>query len=119
MEIMARVAETTPEEYQQFAEGTTIFTAEEALAAFEDGDDTTSLPHTAGLINPFLVESGFTETEAPLEGLFDASFTADWVERQDGCDGDDRDRHRRPRTNSTPGPPRRRAAGTHDRHPGP
>jgi NitT/TauT family transport system substrate-binding protein len=84
MEIMARVAETTPEEYQQFAEGTTIFTAEEALAAFEDGDDTTSLPHTAGLINPFLVESGFTETEAPLEGLFDASFTADWVDRQDG-----------------------------------
>lgn len=84
MEIMARVAETTPEEYEQFAEGTTIFTAEEALAAFEDGDDTTSLPHTAGLINPFLVESGFTESEAPLEGLFDASFTADWVERQGG-----------------------------------
>ncbi len=84
MEIMARVAETTPEEYEQFAEGTTIFTAAEALAAFEDGDDTTSLPHTAGLINPFLVESGFTETEASLEGLFDASFTADWVERQGG-----------------------------------
>ncbi len=84
MEIMARVAETTPEEYEQFAEGTTIFTAEEALAAFEEGDDTTSLPHTAGLINPFLVESGFTEAEAPLEDLFDASFTADWVERQGG-----------------------------------
>ena len=82
LEIMARVAETTPEEYQEFAEGTTIFTAEEALAAFEEGDDTTSLPHTASLINPFLVESGFTEQEAPLEGLFDASFTADWVERQ-------------------------------------
>lgn len=84
LEIMARVAETAPEEYEEFAEGTTIFTAEEALAAFEDGEDTTSLPHTAELINPFLVESGFTEEEAPLEGLFDASFTADWVERQGG-----------------------------------
>ena len=79
---MAEVAETTVEEYASFAEGTTIFTAEEALAAFEDGDDTTSLPYTAELINPFLVESGFTEDEAPLDGLFDASFTADWVERQ-------------------------------------
>ena len=84
IEIMARVAETTPEEYEEFAEGTTIFSADEALAAFEDGDSTTSLPYTARLINPFLVESGFTEDEAPLDGLFDASFTADWVERQGG-----------------------------------
>jgi len=45
------------------------------------GDDTTSLQHTAELINPFLVDSGFTETEAPLDGLFDASFTQDWVDR--------------------------------------
>jgi len=68
--------------YLEFAEGTTIFSAEEALAAFEDGNDTTSLPYTAALINPFLVESGFTEAEASLEGLFDASFTADYVERK-------------------------------------
>jgi len=67
--IMAGVAETSVEEYEQFAEGTTLFTAEEALAAFQPGDDTTSLQHTAELINPFLVDSGFTETEAPLDGL--------------------------------------------------
>jgi hypothetical protein len=36
------------------------------------------------LINPFLVESGFTESEAPLDGLFDPSFTADYVERMGG-----------------------------------
>lgn len=81
LDILAGVAETSVEEYEEFAEGTTLFSAEEALAAFEDGDDTTSLPYTARLINPFLVESGFTEREAPLEGLFDRSFTADWVER--------------------------------------
>ncbi len=83
-EIMAGVAETSIEEYEQFAEGTTLFSAEEALAAFQPGDDTTSLQHTAELINPFLVDSGFTETEAPLDGLFDASFTQDWVDRAGG-----------------------------------
>lgn len=84
LEIMASVAETSVEEYLEFADGTTLFSADEALAAFEEGDTTTSLVHTAGLINPFLVESGFTESEAPLEGLFDSSFTADWVARQGG-----------------------------------
>lgn len=83
-ETMAEVAETTVEEYQQLAEGTTLFTAEQAAAAFQDGDDTTSLLHTARLINPFLVESGFTEAEAPLDGLFDASFTEDWLKRSGG-----------------------------------
>ena len=80
-QIMADVAETSVEEYEQFAEGTTLFSPEQALAAFQPGDDTTSLQHTAELINPFLVDSGFTEKEASLDGLFDASFTQDWVDR--------------------------------------
>jgi len=80
-EIMADVAETSVEDYLSFADGTTLFTAEEALAAFQPGDDTTSLEYTATLINPFLVSSGFTESEAPLDGLFDGSFTQDYVDR--------------------------------------
>ncbi|MBX3313924.1 MAG: aliphatic sulfonate ABC transporter substrate-binding protein [Actinobacteria bacterium] len=80
--ILAKAAETSEEDYKSFADGTTIFTAEEALASFEDGDDTTSLLYTARLINPFLVEAGLIEEEAPLDGLFDASFTQDWVDRQ-------------------------------------
>lgn len=84
LEIMAGVAETTVDEYLEFAEGTTLFSAEEALAAFQDGDTTASLSYTAGLINPFLVESGFTESEAPLEGLLDGSFTQDYVDRSGG-----------------------------------
>lgn len=85
---LAATAETSEEDYQSFADGTTLFTAEEALASFEDGDDTTSLLYTARLINPFLVESGLTEEEAPLEGLLDASFTQDWVDRQAGGSAD-------------------------------
>ncbi|MEM7338187.1 MAG: aliphatic sulfonate ABC transporter substrate-binding protein [Actinomycetota bacterium] len=84
IQIMAEVAETSVEDYESFAEGTTLFSASEAAAAFESGDDTTSLQFTAELINPFLVESGFTEGEAPLDGLFDASFTNDWIDRNGG-----------------------------------
>lgn len=80
LEIMAEAASLTPEEYDSFAAGTTLFSVEEALAAFEDGDDTSSLIFTANLINPFLVASGLTEEEAPLEGLFDSSFTATHAE---------------------------------------
>ena len=84
LKIMADAAETSVADYDSLAEGTTIFTAEQAAAAFEDGDDTTSLLFTAKLINPFLVDSGFTEKEAPLDGLFDASFTNDWLDRNPG-----------------------------------
>ena len=41
------VAETSVDEYESLAEGTTLFTAEQALDAFQAGDDTTSLTYTA------------------------------------------------------------------------
>ena len=82
--IMAGVAQVTPEEYEEFAAGTTIFSVEDALEAFGPGDDTTSLQFTAELINPFLVSSGLTEEEAEIEGLFDASFTEDYASRSGG-----------------------------------
>ena len=79
--IMAEAAGVTPEEYAEFAAGTTIFTAEEALDAFADRpDDPTSLVEMARRINPFLVESGLTETEADLAELFVPDFTAAYVE---------------------------------------
>lgn len=81
---MAELAELSVEEYESFAAGTTIFTAEESLAAFADGDDTTSILHTARLLNPFLVEAGLTEREADLDGMFEPSFTAAYVESLGG-----------------------------------
>lgn len=73
--IMAELAELAPEEYAEFDAGTTIFSAEEAVAAFQPGEDTTSLQYTAELINPFLVEAGLIPEEASLDGLFEPSFT--------------------------------------------
>ena len=79
--IMAAKAGVTAEEYADFAEGTTIFTAEQAVDAFEDRpDDPTSLPEMARRTAAFLVTSGLAEEEADLEGLFDPSFTRAHVE---------------------------------------
>jgi NitT/TauT family transport system substrate-binding protein len=79
---MAELAELAPEEYAEFDAGTTIFSAEEALAAFQPGEDTTSLQYTAELINPFLVEAGLIPEEANLDGLFDPSFTEAAVDQE-------------------------------------
>jgi NitT/TauT family transport system substrate-binding protein len=73
--IMADVAKVSVAEYNDFAAGTKIFTPEEALAAFQPSDATTSLQHTADLINPFLVESGLTKKQASLKNLFAPQFT--------------------------------------------
>jgi NitT/TauT family transport system substrate-binding protein len=78
--IMAAAAELSPEEYAEFDAGTTLFTAEQALAAFQPGTDTTSLEYTATLINPFLVEAELIPEEADISGLFDPSFTQAYVD---------------------------------------
>lgn len=79
--IMAEKAGLTPEEYADLAGGTTLFDAETALDAFDDREgDPTSLPEMARRINPFLLESGLVEEEAPLEGLFAPQFTQAYVD---------------------------------------
>ena len=72
--IMAERAGVTPEEYAQYDAGTTIFSVQENLAAFEDGDDFTSLQFVADEIVPFLIDAAFIESAPDLSGLFDPSF---------------------------------------------
>lgn len=83
-EVLADAAELSVEDYESFADGTTLFTVDDALEAFADGEDSTSLQFTARQINPFLVEAGLTEEEAELDGLFDPSFTQDYADREGG-----------------------------------
>jgi NitT/TauT family transport system substrate-binding protein len=81
LELLAKAAEISTEEYAELAGGTTLFSAEDALAAFEDRDgDASSLPEMARRINPFLVSSGLAEKEADLEGIFDPSLTQAYVD---------------------------------------
>lgn len=83
--IMAKKAGLSVDEYNEFKNGTTIFTAEEALNAFADrAGDPTSLPEMARRINPFLVESGIAKKEADLSGLLDPSFTKAYVDANPG-----------------------------------
>ncbi|QXC62859.1 aliphatic sulfonate ABC transporter substrate-binding protein [Aquihabitans sp. G128] len=79
--IMAKKAGLSTKEYDSLAEGTTLFTADEAMDAFEDRKgDATSLPEMARRINPFLVDSGLAKDEAPLDGLFAPEFTKAYLD---------------------------------------
>jgi NitT/TauT family transport system substrate-binding protein len=81
VKIMAAKAGISEAEYKSLEEGTTIFTAAEAVKAFEDRpDDPTSLPEMARRINPFLVASGLAKDAAVLTDLFDPSYTTKYAE---------------------------------------
>jgi NitT/TauT family transport system substrate-binding protein len=82
--IMARVAEVTPAEYASLESGTRLFSAEEAAAAFEGAEAPTGLRPMAEQINAFLVASGLAESEAPLDALFEPSFTLAYRDRDRG-----------------------------------
>lgn len=82
--ILAEAAEVSAEEYRSLQEGTRLFSAEEALAAFRGEASPEGLVPMAEQINGFLVDSGLAEEPAPLDGLFVDTFTADHLERQRG-----------------------------------
>ncbi|HET6951216.1 MAG TPA: ABC transporter substrate-binding protein [Acidimicrobiales bacterium] len=82
-EIMAKQAGISPDEYASLAGGTRIFTAEEALASL-NGTAPTDLGPMAEKVAKFLPASGLVEEEPSLDGLFDPSFTEDYIERQGG-----------------------------------
>jgi NitT/TauT family transport system substrate-binding protein len=85
IEIMAEQAQVSVADYESFASGTTLFSADEALAAFADrAGDPTSLPEMARRINPFLVSSGLTETSADLTGLLEPTYTQAYVDATPG-----------------------------------
>lgn len=73
-EIMAKRAGVSVEEYQQYADGTKIFTVEENLKAFQAGNDMTSLLFAADKIGNFLVEIGLAATPPEVGTLFDDRF---------------------------------------------
>lgn len=84
LEILAEVAELSPEQYRSLEAGTRLFSAEEALAAFRGEVPPEGLRPMAEQINEFLVSTGLAEKPAPLDDLFVDSFTADYLQRQGG-----------------------------------
>jgi NitT/TauT family transport system substrate-binding protein len=74
VEIMAKRAGVSVEEYRQYDAGTKIFTVQENLQAFLPGNDMTSLPFAAGQISAFLLESESLKQAPVLDKLFDDRF---------------------------------------------
>jgi NitT/TauT family transport system substrate-binding protein len=73
-EIMAKRAGVSVEEYQQYADGTQIFTVEENLKAFQAANNMTSLLFAADTLGNFLVEVGLAPTPPDISKLFDDRF---------------------------------------------
>jgi NitT/TauT family transport system substrate-binding protein len=79
--IMAEQAGISPEEYASLANGTRIFSADDALASLT-GDGDTDLGPMADKVAAFLPTAGLVEEPPSLAGLFDPSFTQDYLDRQ-------------------------------------
>lgn len=73
-EIMAERANITVEELQLFKEGTKMFTIEENLAAFRDGETMQHMPYAAIQMAKFMVEVGFIPQAPDLSKIFDDRF---------------------------------------------
>ena len=74
LEIMAERAGVSVEEYREYDAGTTLFSIDDNIAAFEEGDDITHLNYAAEEIAAFLVEVGFVEGEFEYPDMLDPRF---------------------------------------------
>ena len=74
IEIMAERAGVTVDEYKEYDAGTTLFSIDDNIAAYEPGDDITHLDHAAEEIAAFLIEVGFVEGEFDYSKMLDPQF---------------------------------------------
>lgn len=73
-ETMAKRAGVSLDEYEEYANGTKLFTLEENLKAFQPGSDMTSLLYAAEEMSQFLVEVGLAQQKPNTTLLFDDRF---------------------------------------------
>lgn len=79
-EIMAQRADVTVEELQLFKEGTKMFTIEENLEAFSDGDNMKHMPFAAKKMSQFMLDVGFIESAPDLTKILDDQFVKAYAE---------------------------------------
>ncbi len=73
-QIMAERAGVTVEELQLFKEGTKVFTIQENLEAFKDGNSMKHMPFAAERMSKFMVEVGFIPEAPDLTKILDDQF---------------------------------------------
>ena len=81
-EIMANRADVTVEELQLFKEGTKIFTIEENLEAFSDGETMKHMPFAAPRMAKFMVDVGFIPEAPDLDAILDDRFVRAYADAQ-------------------------------------
>ena len=80
--IMAERAGVSVDEFQQFKEGTKLFTIEENLEAFSEGDSRKHMPFAAKEMAQFMLDVGFIDESPDLSKLFDAQFVKAYAAEQ-------------------------------------
>lgn len=73
-EIMAKRAGVSLAEYQEYNDGTQIFTIADNLKAFQPGNDMASLSYSADQFGDFLVQVGLAQQKPDTSRLFDDRF---------------------------------------------
>jgi NitT/TauT family transport system substrate-binding protein len=79
--IMAKRGAVSVPEYQEYANGTKIFTIEENLKAFQNGADNTSLSFVAADLSKFLIENKLADKQPELAKLFDDRFVKAYAQK--------------------------------------
>jgi NitT/TauT family transport system substrate-binding protein len=79
--MMAKRAGVTVNEYQEYADGTQLFTLEENLKAFQPGNTMISLHFAAQEMSKFLTEVGLTNTQPNTSRLFDDRFVQAYAKK--------------------------------------
>ena len=72
--IMANRAGISSEEYQQYKDGTTLFSLGDNLEAFSEGATMKSMPYAADIMADFMVKTGFIPEKPDMSHLFDDRF---------------------------------------------
>jgi NitT/TauT family transport system substrate-binding protein len=80
--IMAKRAGVPVSEYNEYADGTRLFTLQENLQAFQPGNTMNSLLYAADAMSKFLIEVGLAKTKPNTTLLFDDRFIKNYAQRQ-------------------------------------
>jgi NitT/TauT family transport system substrate-binding protein len=79
--IMAERAGVSVKEYEQYADGTRLFSLEENLQAFQPGDNMTSLLYAADAMSQFLIDVGLAKTKPNTTLMFDDRFVKAYAQK--------------------------------------
>lgn len=80
---MAKRAAVSVEDYRSYNDGTTIFSVEDNLEAFQPGTDLTSLQFAARKLSEFLIKTNLIREKPDLSNLFDDRFVKAYAAKSD------------------------------------